>query len=59
MEIKIIGGLLMLFGFSNYLAIQMQKIMDGGRLKWEKEERELTRDVSSYAETSYQAPERE
>ncbi len=35
------------------------KVMDGGRLKWEKESRELTRDVPSYAATSYSAPERD
>src|SRR5260221_14789658 len=34
-----------LFGHTN------AKIMDGGRLKWEKEGRELTRDVKSYAAT--------
>jgi len=35
------------------------KIMDGGRLKWEKENRPMTRDVPSYPPTSYQAPERD
>ncbi|HMO94962.1 MAG TPA: sulfurtransferase, partial [Tepidiformaceae bacterium] len=35
------------------------KVMDGGRLKWEKEGRELTRDVPSYPATSYSAPERD
>jgi len=34
------------------------KIMDGGRLKWEKEGRELTREVPRYAPVSYIAPER-
>lgn len=34
------------------------KIMDGGRLKWEKEGRELTRDVPQYPPTQYRAPER-
>ena len=34
------------------------KVMDGGRLKWEKEKRELTRDVPSYAKTEYNAAER-
>ena len=34
------------------------KIMDGGRLKWEKEKREMTRDVPKYPETKYEAPER-
>jgi thiosulfate/3-mercaptopyruvate sulfurtransferase len=42
-----------LFGHSN------AKVMDGGRLKWEKEGRELTRDVPSYPATSYTAPERD
>ncbi len=35
------------------------KVMDGGRLKWEKEGRELTRDVPQYQATSYTAPERD
>ena len=35
------------------------KIMDGGRLKWEKEERETTREVPTYAASDYQAPERD
>ncbi len=35
------------------------KVMDGGRLKWEKESRELTRDVPAYAATSYSAPVRD
>jgi thiosulfate/3-mercaptopyruvate sulfurtransferase len=35
------------------------KILDGGRLKWEKEGRELTRDVPEYPATSYKAPERD
>ena len=34
------------------------KVMDGGRLKWEKENRPLTRDVPHYAADSYEAPER-
>ena len=42
-----------LFGHSN------AKVMDGGRLKWQKEERELTRDKPTYAETTYQAPPRD
>jgi thiosulfate/3-mercaptopyruvate sulfurtransferase len=42
-----------LFGHSN------AKIMDGGRLKWEKENRPLTRDVPSYPPTQYKAPERD
>ena len=35
------------------------KVMDGGRLKWEKEGRTMTRDVPSYPATSYVAPERD
>ena len=42
-----------LFGHKN------AKVMDGGRLKWEKEGRELTRDVPSYPATTYKAPERD
>ncbi|MGE5597263.1 MAG: sulfurtransferase, partial [Hyphomicrobiales bacterium] len=42
-----------LFGHKN------AKVMDGGRLKWEKEGRQLTRDVPSYPATSYKAPERD
>jgi thiosulfate/3-mercaptopyruvate sulfurtransferase len=42
-----------LFGHTN------AKVMDGGRLKWEKEGRELTRDVPSYTATTYQAKERD
>jgi len=38
-----------LFGHSN------AKIMDGGRLKWEKEGRELTREVPQYPPTTYRA----
>ena len=34
-------------------------VMDGGRLKWEKEGRDLTRDVPRYPATSYAAPERD
>ena len=34
------------------------KVMDGGRIKWEKEKRPLTRDVPKYTETAYKAPER-
>ena len=34
------------------------KVMDGGRLKWEKERRMLTREVRQYAATQYKAPER-
>jgi thiosulfate/3-mercaptopyruvate sulfurtransferase len=35
------------------------KIVDGGRLKWEKEGRELTREVPKYPPTTYTAPERD
>ncbi|MEO9256696.1 MAG: sulfurtransferase [Tepidiformaceae bacterium] len=42
-----------LFGHTN------AKVMDGGRLKWEKEGREMTRDVPQYPATSYVAPERD
>ncbi|MGA9291284.1 MAG: sulfurtransferase, partial [Ignavibacteriaceae bacterium] len=35
------------------------KIMDGGRLKWEKENRELTKGIKKYPETDYKAPERD
>ncbi|NOT34567.1 MAG: sulfurtransferase [Candidatus Eisenbacteria bacterium] len=35
------------------------RVMDGGRLKWEQEKRAMTREVPSYAATSYAAPERD
>jgi thiosulfate/3-mercaptopyruvate sulfurtransferase len=35
------------------------KVMDGGRLKWEKEGRPMTRDVPTYPATNYTAPERD
>ncbi len=35
------------------------KVMDGGRLKWIREHRALTREVPNYASTQYQAPERD
>lgn len=35
------------------------KVMDGGRLKWEQEGREMTDRVPSYPATDYQAPERD
>jgi thiosulfate/3-mercaptopyruvate sulfurtransferase len=41
-----------LFGHTN------AKVMDGGRLKWEKEKREMSRDVPSYPKTQYKAIER-
>ena len=42
-----------LFGHKNC------RIMDGGRIKWQKEGRELTREVPSYKLTAYAAPERD
>ncbi len=42
-----------LFGHTN------AKIMDGGRLKWEKEGKTLTREVPAYPKSEYTAPERE
>jgi thiosulfate/3-mercaptopyruvate sulfurtransferase len=42
-----------LFGHKN------AKIMDGGRLKWEKEGREMTKDVRTYPSTAYVAAERD
>ncbi len=44
---------LQLFGHSN------AKIMDGGRLKWIKENRPVSREVSKYPPSRYQAPERD
>jgi thiosulfate/3-mercaptopyruvate sulfurtransferase len=41
-----------LFGFAN------ARILDGGRLKWEQEGREMTTDVPTFARTSYTAKER-
>ena len=35
------------------------KVMDGGRLKWEKEGRPMTREVPQYPATTYQARERQ
>jgi thiosulfate/3-mercaptopyruvate sulfurtransferase len=35
------------------------KIMDGGRLKWENEKREFTKEVPKYPETKYEAPKRD
>jgi len=35
------------------------KVMDGGRLKWQKEGRELTREEPSYPATDYRAPARD
>lgn len=42
-----------LFGHDN------ARIMDGGRLKWEKEGRPMTREVPEYPKTDYKAPERD
>lgn len=42
-----------LFGHKN------AKVMDGGRLKWEKEGREMTREVPHYDPTIYRAPVRD
>lgn len=42
-----------LFGHKN------AKVMDGGRLKWEKEGRPMTKDVPSYPQTTYKAQERD
>ena len=42
-----------LFGHTN------AKVMDGGRLKWEKEGRDLTRETKTYAATTYSAPDRD
>ncbi len=44
---------LQLFGHTN------AKIMDGGRLKWFKENRPGTREVPQYPHTDYKAPERD
>ncbi len=41
-----------LFGFTN------AKLLDGGRIKWEHEERKMTTEVPRYPTTSYKAPER-
>ena len=41
-----------LFGHTN------AKVMDGGRIKWEKEQRPVTRDVPIYPKTVYKAEER-
>lgn len=42
-----------LFGHTN------AKVMDGGRTKWQDENRELTREVPYHAPTQYTAPERD
>jgi thiosulfate/3-mercaptopyruvate sulfurtransferase len=35
------------------------KVMDGGRIKWQKENREMTKEVPNYATTKYEASERD
>ncbi len=42
-----------LFGHQN------ARVMDGGRLKWEKEKRSMTREKATYPTTNYQAPTRD
>jgi len=42
-----------LFGHTN------AKVMDGGRVKWQKESREMSRETPSYPATTYKAPERD
>jgi thiosulfate/3-mercaptopyruvate sulfurtransferase len=42
-----------LFGHTN------ARVMDGGRLKWEKEDRAMSREVPSFAPARYEAPERD
>ena len=42
-----------LFGHTN------AKVMDGGRLKWEKEKRTTSRDVPSYPKSQYKAKDRD
>ena len=42
-----------LFGHRN------AKVMDGGRLKWERETRPVTREIPKYPPTTYPAPERD
>ena len=44
---------LQLFGHTN------AKIMDGGRLKWIKEDRPVSREIPRYSPTQYRAPERD
>lgn len=42
-----------LFGHKN------ARVMDGGRLKWEKEGREMTREIPNYPATTYRSPDRD
>ena len=42
-----------LFGFMN------AKVLDGGRIKWEQEKREMTGDVPTFPPTTYKAPKRD
>ena len=46
-------------GCCNFSDTPNAKIMDGGRLKWIKENRPVTRDVPKYQPSNYQAPERD
>ena len=40
-----------------YFGHKNSKIMNGGRAKWERESKTLSKDVPSYPKTSYTAPE--
>ena len=42
-----------LFGFAN------AKVLDGGRMKWEQEGRQMTTEVPAFPESSYSAPQRD
>ena len=53
------GGRPMPSGCSSCSVTATRKIMDGGRAKWEREGRPMTRDVPEYAPTQYSAPERD
>ena len=46
----------MLYGYLNFLITQSAKIMDGGRIKWEREGRELTKEAVKYSAADYKAP---
>ena len=45
------------FWLFRYYGHQRLRIMNGGRTKWEQENRPLTKEVITYAQTSYQAGE--
>lgn len=45
------------FWLFRYYGHERLRIMNGGRIKWEQENRLLTKDLPSYAKTSYQASE--